>query len=231
MGGIVGRAWHDREVTAEQHRAGFVEAVVGLGGDAEGAAVAAGALVQRYAEPARRYHTVAHLGAVLAEVAGLAGAEPPLAPRVRHQVVLAAWFHDAVYDPAAAGNEEASAALADEVLGGLGLAAADRVEVARLVLVTAGHAVEPGDEAAATLVDADLAVLAAGRDDYEAYRRAVRAEYAHVPDDAWRSGRAAVLDALLASPRLFHRGPDAAHREARARANLGAEREVLVSSA
>ena len=104
MGGIVGRAWHDREVTAEQHRAGFVEAVVGLGGDAEGAAVAAGALVQRYAEPARRYHTVAHLGAVLTEVAGLAGAEPPLAPRVRHQVVLAAWFHDAVYDPAAAGN-------------------------------------------------------------------------------------------------------------------------------
>ena len=229
MGGIVGRAWHDRGVTAGVDPTGFVDAVVGLGGDRAGAADAAAALLARYAEPARRYHTAAHLAAVLDAVAALVAAEPALDDHDARLVVLAAWFHDAVYDPTAPGNEEASAALADAVLEDLRVAAVDRAEVARLVLVTAGHVVDDGDLAAATLVDADLGVLAADPERYEAYRVAVRAEYAHVPDEAWRVGRAAVLDGLLAAPCLFRRGPDAGRREAQARMNLTAERDRLLS--
>lgn len=209
--------------------AGFVDAVVDLGGDAGAATEAAAALLACYREPIRRYHTTDHLAAVVGLVPVLAAADPALDRRSTDLVVLAAWFHDAVYDPTTSGNEEASAVLADDVLRRVGVDATDRAEVARLVRVTAGHLVDEGDEAAATLVDADLAVLAAAPEAYEAYRRAVRNEYGHVPDDAWRVGRAAVLDGLLAAPRLFRRGPDAARREAQARANLAAERERLVS--
>ncbi len=216
-------------MTSEVAPTGFVDAVAGLGGDASAAVDAARAILARYAEPGRRHHTVDHLADVLGLVPELAAAEPALDPRSTDRVVLAAWFHDAVYDPTAAGNEEASAALADRVLGDLGVGAPDRTEVARLVLVTAGHVVADGDAAAATLVDADLAILAATPPRYETYRRAVRGEYAHVPDDAWRVGRAAVLDGLLAAPRLFLRGPAAGAREAQARANLTAERAGLLS--
>ena len=86
-----------------------------------------------------------------------------------------------------------------------------------LILTTVDH--RPRDDGAAVLVDADLAVLAAAPVHYERYRRRVRAEYAHVPDDAWRRGRAAVLRSLLGRDRLFH-SPGGRGREASARRNL-----------
>jgi predicted metal-dependent HD superfamily phosphohydrolase len=91
------------------------------------------------------------------------------------------------------------------------------------VLATADHTAPRGDHLAAALLDADLAVLAAGPADYERYRRAVRAEYAHVTDEQWRTGRAAVLRALLAKDPLY--GTPSAAREwtARAHHNLTGE--------
>jgi predicted metal-dependent HD superfamily phosphohydrolase len=177
---------------------------------------AAGAeLLARWSEPHRRYHTVDHLRAVLSLLDGTP------AP-----VRLAAWFHDAVYDPRAAGaaNEEASADLAAEVLTALGLPTGTVDEVCRLVRLTAGHAPDPGDEAGELLCDADLAVLAAPPEAYETYAAAVREEYAHVPDEAFRAGRAAVLAALLDQPVLFRHHPG---WEAPARANLRRELATL----
>lgn len=175
------------------------------------------ALLERWREPHRRYHTVAHLTAMLSIVESHAAVVP---------VRLAVWYHDAVYDPRAAGdaNERASAALASTELATLGLPAPVVAEVHRLVLLTATHAAEPGDGNAALLCDADLAILASPPGDYDAYARAVREEYAHVPDDAFRVGRAAVLDALLSLPRLYRLHPE---WEEPARTNLARELAVL----
>ena len=52
----------------------------------------------------------------------------------------------------------------------------------------------------------------------------MRREYAHVPDAAFRAGRAAVLRDLLAKPHLFHTAYAREHWEAAARANV--EREL-----
>ena len=59
------------------------------------------------------------------------------------------------------------------------------------------------------------------------HARAVREEYAHVPDDLWRRGRSAVLQRFLDTLVIY---PDAAFRaahEARARANLERELQSL----
>jgi predicted metal-dependent HD superfamily phosphohydrolase len=177
-------------------------------------------LVARYGEPHRRYHTLEHIGEVLDVLARL-GAEDA--------VTLAAWFHDAVYDPRAhtGASEHASAVLARDQLGMLGAPASIVDEVARLVELTAGHEPAGGDMTGRALADADLAILGAAPDRYERYRVDVRAEYAHVPDDAWRTGRAAVLRRFLERRRLFH--DDALHAEldAKARANLSAELDSL----
>lgn len=58
---------------------------------------------------------------------------------------------------------------------------------------------------------------------YDGYAAAIRAEYAHVPEADFRTGRARVLDGLLALPALFRLPPLAARWEAPARANLRRE--------
>lgn len=153
-------------------------------------------LRDRYGEPHRRYHTVEHLDEVLGVVRAL---DDVVADR--RAVALAALFHDAVYDPAAAAgaNERASADLASELLGD------DPAlpEVRRLVLLTAGHDVEPGDANGAVLVDADLWILGSPPKRYARYTADVRAEHTHVDEDAWRAGRSAVLRSFLDRPRIY----------------------------
>ncbi|MGW1889921.1 HD domain-containing protein [Streptomyces sp. NPDC002004] len=182
----------------------------------------ADALLTRWAEPQRRYHTTDHLLAVLDRVDVLERyADDPALVR------LAAWFHDAVYLPERSTNEERSARLAERALPELGVDEARTREVARLVRLTVTHAPEDGDGNGAVLCDADLAVLAGGAEDYAAYTAAVREEYGFVPDDAFRAGRAAVLGQLLSLPRLFRTPYGAEHWEAAARRNLADELALL----
>ncbi|MFJ4485261.1 hypothetical protein ACIP3D_23215 [Streptomyces longwoodensis] len=186
--------------------------------------VYADALLRRWQEPQRHYHTLTHLAAVLDHVDTLqAYADDPDAVR------LAAWFHDAVYLPDRSENEERSAALAERALPEAGVPERTTAEVARLVRLTVTHDPADDDRNGQVLCDADLAILASAPSVYAAYTAAVREEYHFVPNDAFRAGRAAVLRQLLDLPRLF-RTPHGAERwEATARYNLGAELELLSS--
>ncbi|WP_411101553.1 hypothetical protein [Streptomyces sp. cmx-4-9] len=181
-------------------------------------------LLAAWAEPQRRYHTTAHLAAVLRHVDTL---EPYAADPAA--VRLAAWFHDAVYRPDRSENEERSAALAERALPELGIGAARTAEVARLVRLTVTHDPAPGDTDGEVLCDADLAVLAGAPAAYAAYAAAVREEYGFVPDDAFRTGRTAVLRRLLGLPRLFRTPYGTAHWEGPARTNLATELALLDS--
>ncbi|MCY1142696.1 metal-dependent phosphohydrolase [Actinoplanes sp. Pm04-4] len=201
----------------------FREAVRAAGatapdGDLE---AAGGYLIGRWSEPQRQYHTVAHLTAVLDVVDRFA----ELAPHPE-RVRLAAWMHDAVYDPRALGdaNERDSAEFAEGLLVTLGVPDETAAEVARLVGLTAGHATEEDDPDGELLCDADLAVLAGDDEAYAAYTAAIRREYAHVPDDDFKAGRAQVLKALLELPSIYRLPPLREQWEAKARANL--EREL-----
>jgi predicted metal-dependent HD superfamily phosphohydrolase len=206
-------------VTAPDGLVGF-DGWAALAGDSPISRTEWAALVAAWSEPHRRYHDLAHLAAVLGLVGQLAGATDPDAVR------LAAWYHDAVYDPARQDNEQVSAQRARAGLRGL--VPDERItEVERLVLLTAGHDPEPGDANGAVLCDADLAVLAGPPDAYAAYASAVREEYGHLSDDEFTSGRIAVLESLLALPVLY-RTPEAARQWTdTARANLTAELTLL----
>ncbi|MGY0024836.1 HD domain-containing protein [Streptomyces sp. cg35] len=179
-------------------------------------------LLARWSEPQRKYHTTTHLTAVLDHLDVLAehAADPAL-------VRLAAWFHDAVYRPDRSENEERSAVLAERALREAGLPEARVAEVARLVRLTVTHDPADGDTNGEALCDADLAILAAPPETYAAYTRAVREEYAFVPDEAFRTGRAAVLRQLLELPRLFRTPYGTAHWESGARDNLTTELALL----
>ncbi|MDQ5862390.1 MAG: DUF4031 domain-containing protein [Actinomycetota bacterium] len=156
-------------------------------------------LLDRWSEDHRRYHGCTHLLAVLEAMDLLAGPADP--PRI---VLLAAWFHDAVYRGVAGQDEEESARLAEERLAQAGLPAADVEEVARLVRLTSDHRPEPGDDDGALLCDADLSVLGGEPEPYARYVAAVREDYAHIGDADFAAGRAVVVRHLLELDPLFH---------------------------
>jgi predicted metal-dependent HD superfamily phosphohydrolase len=187
-----------------------------------GSEVLGAELIRRYEEPHRRYHNAEHLAQVLDRIDELAG-EADDADAVR----IAAWFHDAVYQPLRTDNEERSAVLAERMLADTDLPAGTVTEVARLVRMTAGHDPGPGDRNGAVLNDADLAILAADPDRYAAYAAAVREEYAAIPDESFRHGRADVLRALLDAPALFRTESGRERWEAAARHNLETELMLL----
>lgn len=174
-------------------------------------------LLERYAEAHRHYHTVEHLTAILSTVDKLV-----MHATDAELVRLAAWYHDAIYDPRRDDNEERSAQLAESELTAARLPADRIAEVARLVRVTAGHDPAAADSDAEVLCDADLAVLASPAPRYDSYVAAVRQEYAHVDNNDWQNGRGAVLRNLLARPQLFRSPPGRAWEPA-ARANITRE--------
>ena len=188
------------------------------------------ALLGRYREPHRAYHTATHIMMVVRDVHEISttfSAEPS------PELVAAVLYHDAIYDPRSSDNEARSASLAASVLADVGWSTERCEAVTALILATAAHvgaaasqrSGEPASEIA-VLVDADLAILGAEPSRYQAYVNGVRSEYAFVDDDGWRTGRAAVLQRFLDADRLFCT-EHMARLEHRARANLEAELATL----
>jgi predicted metal-dependent HD superfamily phosphohydrolase len=181
-------------------------------------------LVRRLGESHRRYHTSLHLVEMFwaleeLEEAGVIDAREGVVARV------AAWFHDAVYDPAAVGggNEAASAALAVRDLGALGAEPEDVEAVRDLVLATEQHLLPEEKGLRAAFHDADLWILSAPEDRFDEYCGQVREEYAAVPDRDFARGRAAVLHPFLHREAIYataHARDSWGHR---ARVNLGRE--------
>lgn len=152
-------------------------------------------LLTRWAEPQRHYHSRTHLLAVL-EAISILEASPPRA------VVLAAWFHDAVYQGLPGRDEEDSARLAETVLAGV-VPVEEIRETARLVRLTIEHNPGPNDHNGALLCDSDLSILGSSEAEYARYLAAVRQDYAHVSDHDFANGRATVVRELLALDPLF----------------------------
>jgi predicted metal-dependent HD superfamily phosphohydrolase len=168
-------------------------------------------LIARYEEPHRRYHDVSHIDACLRVFDEHRG----FATRPG-EVIVALLFHDAVYDPTRADNETRSAALASAALADADPDARERIAAA--IEATRTH--EASEPDAALVIDVDLSILGAEPLAYDVFERAVRAEYAHVRDDAFRTGRRGVLERLAERPAIFVTPALRARYEDRARANL-----------
>lgn len=159
-------------------------------------------LAEKYSEAnGRHYHTLEHVGWVLHGVQTIA-TNRELSDSRKLDIEWAAWFHDAEMSFSSAGNddEERSAKLAYDTLNAAGYREAFWVR--RLIRATA-HTQEPDGDDQALLVDADLGILAASETAFAEYERKVRREWAHVPDEAFRTGRLAVLQRFAGMRRIY----------------------------
>jgi predicted metal-dependent HD superfamily phosphohydrolase len=171
-------------------------------------------LVAAYAAPGRHYHNLKHIEDCLAALAHVDG----LSTGEREILSEAIWWHDVVYDPTRADNEERSARLAEQHIR------ADlRQEVGRLIRLTKTHEVQPHDHLGAILISIDLSILGADPARYDAYAAAIRQEFIHVSELDFRAGRARVLRQFAARPIIFPDAGFAAKYDRRARENLARE--------
>lgn len=193
-------------------------------------------LLERYEQPHRKYHTSVHLSEMLTALKTLYKRHHTATPRA---VLLAAWFHDAVYEANPGEDEAASADLARTALTPLAstgfLTNRGVTAIAHLIELTASHQLADGIEEytsgaltradAEFFLDADLAILAADSPRYTRYVAGVRAEYAHYAPDAFTRGRAAILQGFLNRTAIY--ASDTAHLlwDAPARLNLRTELE------
>jgi predicted metal-dependent HD superfamily phosphohydrolase len=181
-------------------------------------------LLTRWAEPTRRYHTTTHLVEMFWALEEMEEGRE-INDRQCSVARLAAWFHDAIYDPASSpgSNEADSAALARKTLRRLGLRDRDIDAVDRLIRLTARHDADAAEPLDAAFHDADLWILSAAQERFDAYCEQVRQEYEHVPDTEYRNGRAAILAPLLHRDRIYRTSHALHEWERPARINLGRE--------
>ena len=167
-------------------------------------------LVKQYSTPGRHYHTLSHLDAVLASFDQLRhlAPNPDLAE-------LALWLHDVVWEPMRDDCEQRSVEWAASQLPALQAFPA----LAALILETRHFAVPSVDPDAAVVRDADLSILAADEPVFDAYERAVRAEYAMLPAAQFNAGRSRILAEFAGRRPLYFTAPGQSW-ETRARANL-----------
>lgn len=172
------------------------------------------AVLARYAEPHRRYHTLQHLAECLT-----------LFESVRHvsdrpsEVEMALWFHDAIYELNGSDNEASSAAWAKEELLRAGVVESVALRVSELVLATK-HAGEPKAQDEKVLVDIDLAILGASDVRFAEYERQIREVYSHVPELLFRLKRREILQSFLDRSAIYSTPALHLLLEAKARENL-----------
>ncbi|KRE44034.1 hypothetical protein ASG74_04220 [Knoellia sp. Soil729] len=184
-------------------------------------------LVERWSQHHRGYHDLRHLDEVLGALTELRDTALDTEEDWA-SVVLAAWFHDAVYDVATPGagdpeNERRSAELARATLWDNGVGAATIESVVSLVEASQTHEVSQTHGPQAVFHDADLWILGAPTARFDEYCDAVRREYAAVPDDAYAQGRSAILTPFLARSHVYRTDHARGHWEVAARDNLARE--------
>jgi predicted metal-dependent HD superfamily phosphohydrolase len=136
--------------------------------------------------PERHWHGLLHHALMLRHIARTAPTGTS-----RNRLIWATLFHDIVYDATRNDNEERSAELA-----GQWVPATFAKRVAELILATKRHDLAT-DQETRTLLEADLGVLWTPHPPlYAFYATGIRAEYAHVSEEAYRAGRTAVMTRL-----------------------------------
>ncbi|HTG56069.1 MAG TPA: hypothetical protein VL943_07375, partial [Niabella sp.] len=150
-----------------------------------------------YTEPHRHYHTILHLNNFLKELTGI---------RTKLEnwdaMLFALYYHDMIYDPLRADNEERSAIIAGERMEQISVPGFIIRAAVSCIMATRSHSVND-DPDINYFTDADLSVLGQAAVGYKAYSDGIRREYSIYPDLIYQRGRKNVLLGFLQMNRIF----------------------------
>lgn len=177
-----------------------------------------------YQESQRHYHTLHHLADLFRQ-----------ADQVKHLVknfgvvAMAIYYHDIIYQPGAADNEEKSAEASTRALRQLGWKERDIREVAAFIRSTKTHQPDTSVLNQADLLlflDMDLAILGADWDTYRNYASNVIKEFGNNAMVKW--GRKEFMQRFLTQLHIFQSDWFRRKFEAAARQNIAREINELL---
>lgn len=154
-------------------------------------------LIDVHAQKHRAYHTLDHIAACLRHLDSVRDAL--VAP---DEVEMALWFHDAVYEPFSATNEEDSAEWAADWLQERGAPKPVVARIADHILNTKSHDT-PASLDGQFMLDIDLSILGTPPDIYDEFELNIRREYKRVPAFIFRKKRKAILEGFLARDAIY----------------------------
>ena len=173
-------------------------------------------LISLYEQPHRKYHGLNHIKECLMELEQvMAYASYP------EVIVMAIWFHDAIYYPREKDNEEKSAALATGIMKSANALPRVVKNIREYVMATKGHT-DIGKKYydIDLFVDIDLSILGKPEDRFDEYDEQIRDEYSFVPIEEYRKGRISLLQKFLARKRIYQTRPFYNKYESQARQNI-----------
>ena len=171
-------------------------------------------LVKAYSEDHRAYHTLEHISACFEHLENVAThAEYP------HEIKLALWFHDVIYNPFSGSNEEDSAELAKLFLSQNSVSQDIIQRVYDLIILTKEH-VSPSSCDGKLMLDIDLSILGASEPIYAQFEKDVRKEYKRVPFFIFKKKRKEILKSFTLRPNIYHTEYFFARLEKQAKKNL-----------
>jgi predicted metal-dependent HD superfamily phosphohydrolase len=149
-------------------------------------------------------------------------------------ILLAIFFHDAVYDATSNSNEEDSASLFHSFATETTTAITETTlrDVMDWIMATKTHQANAGPSSPSNpnlqlFLDLDMAVLGKTNVAYECYASLIRREYQHVPWPDYCEKRASILQKFLQQPHIYSTNLFQTALEQRARENLANEIESL----
>lgn len=172
-----------------------------------------------YEEPHRHYHTLSHIRNLMNLMRVME--ERFTSPEA---VLIAIWFHDAVYDTRRTDNEERSVDLAKEFIALHSLSEVSIQLVTDLILSTKKHQPLTDHPDIPYFLDMDLRVLGQEVKWYDQYAADIRKEYEWVDESSYRAERIKVLNSFLSRSDLYFTPDYHVFLEKRARSNI--EREI-----
>jgi predicted metal-dependent HD superfamily phosphohydrolase len=182
-------------------------------------------IVSLHSAPDRRYHTLMHLHEMMGFLDIMKQSRNPI-------MILAVFFHDAIYDAKSSTNEEESAKLFQEFCADVHASNSDiEASVVQYILLTKSHIVpqDSDDFTLALFLDIDMAVLGKEESAYLHYAGLIRHEYHFVERSVYCEKRAEVLTSFLRESQIFASAPMREALEEQARRNLLKEIELLKS--
>lgn len=180
----------------------------------------------------RHYHTAVHLLEMCELLDIVASTEQIESSLDTTSMLLAIFFHDAVYDAKSKTNEEDSAELFSSFAKTVNLDPLVASKVSNWILATKTHqpqhsAVSDDALSLQLFLDLDMAVLGKTAQAYAEYARLIRCEYSFVPLDTYCTTRAKVLELFLQQPTIYGNDHMRNALEVRARDNLASEIQML----
>ena len=145
-----------------------------------------------YNDPARAYHNMSHIRALLALATNYKDKIQNLTA-----VGLAIMFHDIIYDPKSKLNEEKSAELFVEQLGSIIDPQLKNIVVEYIIATKEHNVSNSNDNDLKLFIDFDMSILGSHISEYQVYVENIRKEYSFIPISDFRKGRCLFLKKTL----------------------------------